>query len=223
MSSTGCAVRSALVVIAGALGISGGSSTADAQRAHPRYGVAAQPAPEPRITTPYPGATVTIDPSWYDRRRIAAPGHRYQRSAPAVVYYYVPVPSGYAYASQAGYGGNVYDTNGRPLYSGFDAPAPSQYAPPIGTPDLSGSPYVAVDGGAMVVDFGNGDRRAIPSCALMASAATPDGQARTVFYQPSAYGVVLRAGQSGRVIGTPSAGARVCYMVDQYGRMVLDY
>ena len=222
MSSTDRAVRSALVVIAGALGIIGASATAVAQRA-PHPGLAAQPADAPRPTTPYPGASVIIDPSWYSRQPVPRPLHRHQQSA-AVVVYYVPVPSGYGYYPQGGYGGGgVYDTNGRPLSSGFDAPAPTPYEYPAGTPDLSGSPYVVIEGGMMVVDFGNGDRRAVASCAALASTGTPDGQPRTLFYRAPVDGLVLRAGQRGRVIGTPTAGARVCYTADTYGRMVLDY
>jgi hypothetical protein len=93
----------------------------------------------------------------------------------------------------------------------------------MSTPDLSGSPYVVVDGGMMVVDFGNADRRAIPSCAALELDGTPDGRPRTIFYRPPEDAVVLRAGQSGRVIGAPTAGARVCYTADAYGRMVLNY
>jgi len=217
------AVRSALVV-AGTVGIFVAPSRALAQRAHPRPGVAAQAPPVSQPTTPYPGATVTIEPGWYNNRRtLPGPLRRHQQSAPVV--YYVPVPSAYAGYSSGGYGGNVYDTNGRPLYMGYyemqASTPPSDF--PIGTPDLSGSPYVVGDGGAMQVDFGNGDRRTLPSCAALESDGTPDGQARTVFYRPPMDGVVLRAGQSGRVIGAPPAGARVCYTVDRYGRMVLDY
>ena len=221
MSITGRAVRSALVVIAGMLGVVGVSSVAGAQRA-PRIGVAAQPvAQPPQMTTPYPGATVTIDPRLYDRRPVPSPARR-QWQAPGI-FYAVPVPSGYPYYPSAGYGGGVYDTNGRPLSGSYDAPTPGQYGYLVGTPDLSGSPYVVIRGGSMVVDFGNGDMRTIPSCALLASDRTPDGQSRTIFYQQSSGGLVLRAGQRGRVIGAPPAGARVCYTVDEYGRMVLDY
>jgi hypothetical protein len=217
------AARVALVIVAGTLVISGASSAAVAQGSRPRVAHAAEPVPVPHATTPYPGATVTIDPRWYRLQQFHAPIRRHQHPSrtPQVVYY--PVPVGYPSYPQGGYGGGVYDTNGRPLYSGFDTPAPSQYDPPIGVPDLSGSPYVVDDGGAMVVDFGNGDRRAVPSCAAVESAATPEGQPRTIFYRPSTGGLVLHAGQSGRVIGQPTAGARVCYTVDQYGRMVLAY
>jgi hypothetical protein len=55
------------------------------------------------------------------------------------------------------------------------------------------------------------------------SASTPDGQPRTLFYRPPAYQLILRAGQRGQVLGRPSAGARVCYKSDAYGRVVLDY
>jgi hypothetical protein len=241
MNTTGRAVRSALVVGAGMLAFFGASSVAIAQRSHPVQVLGPTPVP-PQPTTPYPGATVTIEPGWYGhqmvpspygqqvipsphgRRPMPYPPGRHHPSAPGAVYY-VPVPVAYPYYPQVGYGGGVYDTNGRPLTSGFDAPAPAPapYENPAYTPELSGSPYVVIDGGMMVVDFGNADRRAIAACATVASRATPDGQSRTVFYRPPADGLVLRAGQRGRVIGLPTAGARVCYTVDQYGRMVLDY
>jgi len=39
----------------------------------------------------------------------------------------------------------------------------------------------------------------------------------------AAGGVVLRAGQRGRVVGVPPADAKACYTVDQYGRMAVDW
>jgi hypothetical protein len=247
MSRANRAVRSALVVFAGALGIFGASSSAGAQR----IGYAADPPPPPRPTVPYPGATVTIDPRWYHDQgfpdqRFPSQGRRHQRLplfvAPSVIYYY-QIPSGY--------GGAVYDANGRPLYSGFDAPAPGSYSPapnacalapnacapapspydpapnqywyPPATPDLSGSPYVVLEGGAMLVDFGYRDTRAIPSCGMSGSQLDPDGRPRTVFYTPPADSPILRAGSRGRVLGAPAAGARACYGVDAYGRMELRY
>ncbi|HET9011284.1 MAG TPA: hypothetical protein VFN38_05680 [Gemmatimonadaceae bacterium] len=57
----------------------------------------------------------------------------------------------------------------------------------------------------------------------MEQASTPDGQPRTLFYRPPVYGLVLRQGQRGQVLGRPTAGARVCYTSDAYGRVVLDY
>lgn len=225
MIGTRRAVRSALVV-AGVLGVLAGSFSAGAQRTTPRIGRAGSPPNLRSITPtiPYPGATITIEPGWYGLPSQGS-ARRYHRS-PRVVY--VPVPGGYGSYSQEGYGqgsGTVYDSFGRPLYAGYDemsGGAHANPAAPIGTPDLSGSPYAAVGGGVMVVDFGNNDRRAVPSCAAQTSAQSPDGQARTIFFRPE-YGVVLRAGQRGRVIGTPAAGARVCYTLDQYGRMALDY
>ncbi len=237
-----------MLAVAGAFSIVAAAAPAAAQEARPRIARAAQPAPPPPSATPYPGASVTIDPQWYEYQRTAAqPRYRHPSQPPVV--YYVPVPAGYpnyqsyptypmypAYPSSGHAGGGVYDTNGRPLSSGFDAPvwAPSsQYgqggsgAPgvtsPGYTPDVSGSPYVVIDGGAMVVDFGNGDRRAIASCAALAAERAPDGQARTLFYRPPVDGLVLRAGQRGQVIGRPAAGVRSCYTADAYGRIVLDY
>jgi hypothetical protein len=91
------------------------------------------------------------------------------------------------------------------------------------TPDLSGSPYAVTDEGMMVVDFGSGQRRAFPSCAAQADLRDPDGRPRTVFYQPTDYWMVLRAGQRGRVQGTPAANASACYAIDSVGRVVLRY
>lgn len=232
MVSTGRARHSALVV-AGVIAAAGISPAASAQRSHP-ITVQAVQVETPRATTPYPGATVIIEPGWFTRQQQQQqqPQHQEQgqrrerqHAAPRVVY--VPVPSGYGYYPQAsyypqtGYGGGVYDTNGRPLSSGYESTATAPYLP--STPDLSGSPYVVIGGGAMVVDFGTSDRRVVPSCAAEAAARTPDGQARTVFYAPAADGLILRAGQRGRVIGTPPAGAPACYGADAYGRVVLDY
>jgi hypothetical protein len=119
----------------------------------------------------------------------------------------------------------VCDANGGPVLKDFDTPvlAPDQgQAPPV-VPDLNGSPYVVLEGGAMLVDFRNGDRRAVPSCAKQASEQTPDGKPRTIFYTPPADGLILRAGERGEVLGAPPAGARSCYTLDVYGRVVLAY
>jgi hypothetical protein len=221
MISTRRAVRSALVA-AGALAMLVGSSAAEAQRTTPRIGSAGAPPNLRSITptVPYPGATVTVEPGWY---RQPSPGSARRQYRPGRVVY-VPVPVGYGAQGGYGLGGGVYDSFGRPLYAGYDEMAASRTSPaaPIGTPDLSGSPYAVVGGGVMVVDFGNNDRRAVPACAAESSERTPDGQARTIFYRPG-YGVVLRAGQRGRVLGTPAAGAKACYTLDQYGRMTLEY
>ncbi|HET9011283.1 MAG TPA: hypothetical protein VFN38_05675 [Gemmatimonadaceae bacterium] len=158
MSSTRRAVRSALIV-AGMVSLVGVSS-ALAQRSEKRYGFGAPPAPPSQPTVPYPGATVTIDPRWY-RMQQPQPAHRQQqpRYPQYPTAYYVPAPAYYPSG-----GGTVYDTNGRPLYTGFEA-APSSVNNdfPVATPDLTGSPYVVIEGGTMIVDFGNGDRRAVPS------------------------------------------------------------
>ena len=230
MVSTGRARHSALVV-AGVIAAASHAPIASAQRSHP-ISVQAAPVETPRAPTPYPGATVIIEPGWYTQQQQRGQRRERQHGAARVVY--VPVPSGYGYYPQTGYypqasyypqtgygGGGVYDTNGRPLSSGYESTAPAPYL--ASTPDLSGSPYVVIGGGAMVVDFGTSDRRVVPSCAAEAAARTPDGQARTVFYAPAADGLILRAGQRGRVIGTPPAGAPTCYAADAYGRVVLDY
>jgi hypothetical protein len=219
MSRLSLARRAALVV-AGVVGLWGMPSTASAQRTTPRPALGPRPTPPTPPAVPYPGATVTIDPRWYGQQRFSRQSRRYPQQ-PGSGYYVAPV-----YYPTVGYGGGVYDTNGRPL-SSYDAPAMAPTAPqndfPTATPDLSGSPYVVIDGGTMVVDFGNGDRRAVPSCAAVEQASTPDGQPRTLFYRPPAYALVLRPGQRGQVLGRPAAGARVCYTADAYGRIVLAY
>lgn len=204
-----------------------GSTRADAQRSHPVSVQAGEPAPSSaqRGGTPYPGASVYVEPGWMGPQPpVVLPGPmRRHPGVPQAVYYY-PVPVGYPVYQPVGYGGGgVYDTNGRPLSGGFDSPVVQQHEGPLGTPDLSGAPYVAVEGGAMFVDFGNGDRRTFASCAAAAATSTPDGQSRTVFYRPASGALVLRPGQRGRVLGTPPAGAWSCYQLDQYGRTTLAY
>lgn len=213
--------RSAALAAIAAVGVVAISSPAIAQRTTPRPALGPPPVP-PAPTTPYPGATVTIDPRVYAPRGGVRPGRGHQSQGG---YGQLPV-----YYPMAGYavGGGVYDTNGRPLWSGYDAQpaAPMVSSGEYGggaTPDLSGSPYTVIDGGTMVVDFGNGDRRAVPSCAAAEQAGTPDGQPRTIFYRAPAYALVLRAGQRGQVLGRPTAGARVCYTMDTYGRVALAY
>jgi hypothetical protein len=235
MSSTRRAARSALVVLAAMVAIVAFASVAGAQRNPPRIGRAGQAPPQPTAGVPYPGATVIVQPFSGQQVGGQFPHNQFSRrhdrrgsdgfaSAP-VVY-----PGYGAYGSVSG----VYDTNGRPLYAGYEimqaqaqqqqAPAPGSYNDfPAITPDLSGSPYAVIEGGTMVVDFGNGDRRAVPSCAAVESASTPDGKPRTLFYRPPAYQLILRPGQRGQVFGKPTAGARVCYTNDQYGRVVLAY
>lgn len=219
MSRLSIARRAALVVAA-ALGVGGIASTAAAQRTTPRPALGPRPVP-PAPTSPYPGATVIVDPRVFlgQEPRFRRRGHHNLGAfAQSPVYY----PTG-----GYGGGGGVYDTNGRPLWSGNDAPPAAPMAPPNEyagtTPDLRGSPYSVIEGGTMVVDFGNGDRRAVPSCASVEKASTPDGQPRTVFYRPPAYALVLRAGQRGQVLGRPAAGAKVCYTTDSFGREVLAY
>lgn len=223
--------RHAALTVAAAVAVCGASSTAAAQRTTPRPALGPNPTPA-RPSTPYPGATVYVDQWAYTHQPGVRPirRHRNQNNfgngAQAPIYY--PVE---AYGSAGG----VYDTNGRPLWAGYEAQAQGVTQPmapaapqgdggfPGGTPDLSGSPYTVIEGGTMIVNFGNGDRRAVPSCGAVEKASTPDGQPRTVFYRPPAYTLVLRAGQQGQVLGRPAAGARVCYTMDTYGRTVLSY
>jgi hypothetical protein len=215
------------------------TSTAAAQRRNPVVGRAAA-APAPASSgVPYPGATATVDPRRLppghpvDPRRVppvypvAHPGYR-QHLTPRVtggstVVYYVPVPMAMGYGYYPNAGSSVTDANGRPLTSGFDDAPESQLGYGLGTPDLTGAPYIVGDGGVMRADFGNGDTRTIPACATVAAVRDPDGRPRTIFYSTPADGLVLRAGQQGRVLGAPPAGAAVCYTIDSLGRVVLDY
>ncbi|MDQ6633518.1 MAG: hypothetical protein M3Z10_02045 [Gemmatimonadota bacterium] len=241
MTRTDRAWRAGVVILAAAVGVIGASSGAAAQIR--RQGVqAAQPAaqtPPPRRAAPLPvypsGSGMRIGYAGErNQGAFQAQGqfrqHRLQqRFVPPVVYY--PVPS-YGYGSSYGYGygyaptgcgASVCDVNGNPVMRGFDEPGQNQMLSRATVPDLSGSPYVALEGGVIFVDFGNGDRRNVIACAQQAAAATPDGQPRTIFYTPQADGLILRAGSRGRVIGTPPAGALMCYGLDQYGRVALAY
>ncbi|MDB4879067.1 MAG: hypothetical protein JWL60_513 [Gemmatimonadetes bacterium] len=213
-----CAALAGIIALAAA-------PAADAQRSQPRPGVGA-PDPVPTApTVPYPGANVTFDPRAYTLPRTGT-SHRRAPAQPGTppVVYVIPVPvGGYGDYGSYGYGypppraGGVYDTNGRPMSSiGFEA-GPAASAAPSYTPDLSGSPYLVVEGGAMLVDLASGERRSVPPCAVQ----DPDGRPRTVFFQGGSAGVVLRQGQRGRVQGSPAAGARACYAVDSWGRVVL--
>jgi hypothetical protein len=147
-----------------------------------------------------------------------------QRFLPPVIYYPAPAYGyGYGYAP-TGCGASVCDANGNRVMRSFDDPP--QYQQPMSpamVPDLSGSPYVALQGGVIAVDFGNGDRRNVPACAQQAAASTPDGQPRTIFYTPPYDGLILGAGSRGQLMGTPVAGAPMCYGLDQYGRVALSY
>lgn len=227
MSSTLRAARTALIVAG--LSSLGLVKHADAQRREPRAGVAVEQPPQRRggaPYSPYPGSSVTIDPRDAGDRETAR--HHAGHGMGRVVY--VPADYGYgygyglregAYYPSGSYGG-VTDVNGRPLSAGFDQ-GPASYAAPSYTPDLSGSPYVVIEGGAMLVDLPTGERRSVPSCAAQKAARDPDGRPRTVFYQPADYGVLLRQGQRGRVQGTPPAGAVTCYGIDSLGRIALLY
>jgi hypothetical protein len=216
------ATRSALMLVASAVALVAVASGAAAQRTHPRSGVLVDPRPVPP-TVPYPGTSVTIEPRRTTHRWLMP---RYPVGSntgnPVILY-----PAGYAYPVGA-YGypvsnyGGAYDVNGRPLSIGFDA-GPSAGAVPSYTPDLSGSPYVVIEGGAMMADMPNGERRTFPSCSAQVASRDPDGRPRTVFYAGDVEGVVLREGQRGRVQGTPAAGARACYTIDSVGRVALSY
>jgi hypothetical protein len=219
MSSANREIRVALLAVAAASAIAGAASRSEAQ--HPRAAVAAPPQPM-RVRQPAPAGPIGVAGQAQRLARVGQPGLRHLRHGrhstrivlpPA--YYYPAYPAG-------GYPSIVYDVNGRPLSEFFDEPQPSQNAYPPGIPDLSGSPYLVLDDGAMVVDLGNGDMRTVPSCAALSATRTPDGKSRTIFYTPPAGGV-LRAGTRGRVLGMPPDGAHVCYAWDAYGRAVLSY
>jgi hypothetical protein len=234
MVGTDRATRTAVVIIAGALGVISASLSAGAQIRRQPVAQAAQPTPPQPVPQRRVAPTVVGTGAYGTGPRIgyaAQPPHQgqyrhyrqYQRYLPPVIFY--PVPSygyGYGYAP-TGCGASVCDVNGNPVMRGFDDPAQTQTMSPAMVPDLSGSPYVALEGGVIFVDFGNGDRRNVAACALQTAASTPDGQPRTIFYTPQADGLILRAGSRGRVIGTPPAGASMCYGLDQYGRVALSY
>jgi hypothetical protein len=222
MCSSIRAARSALMLVTGAVALVAVAARAEAQRTHPRSGVLVEPQPV-APTVPYPGASVTIDPR-RTTHRLVLPRYPFGSNTGNTVVLYqagygYPIgPYGYPVGS---YGG-TYDVNGRPLSIGFDA-GPSAGAVPSYTPDLSGSPYVVIEGGAMLADMPNGERRTFPSCAAQSASRDPDGRPRTVFYAGEAEGVVLRDGQRGRVQGTPASGARACYTIDSIGRVALSY
>ena len=222
-------VARATFLFAGALGVVGATSTAGAQVRRQPAAAAAQPAPPP--TRP---SILTRPPYNPNAPRIgygygAAPPQaivrHHLRQSPffpqTVIVYPVPVGVGY-YPS--GCGASVCDVNGAPVLQSFDEQERyRQQQSPATVPDLSGSPYVALDGGAILVDFGDGYRRTIPSCAAQQAAMTPDGQPRTIFYSTPTDGLVLRRGERGNVVGTPVAGVPMCYGLDQYGRVALSY
>ena len=168
----------------------------------------------------YPGAYGTVQP--YSNGYPPSHGGRHGRQQQQGQYHAPGYPAyggGYApvYPEYVRWRRRI-DATGRPLYMLFEGTPQTQTSGPTmeypaSTPDLSGSPYVVIDGGTMIADFGNGDRRAVPACAVVTSASTPDGQPRTLFYRPR-YQLILRTGQRGQVLGRPSAGARVCYRSD---------
>ena len=201
-------------------------ASAQQQGGRPRSGFLRDPDPVPR-TIPYPGASVTFEtrPSTHARVSRVPVG---SGAAGAVVIYAVPVygagSPGYGYGY--GYGergvGGATDVNGRPLSIGFDA-GPAAGAVPSYTPDFSGSPYVVIEHGQMLVDLPSGERRAFHACAEATVGRDPAGRPRTVFYSGAEDGVILREGQRGRVQGTPPSGVTACYTVDSLGRLTLDY
>lgn len=217
----------ATAFLVGSLGVAALSLSAGAQIRHqPSQPAQATPAPTPpprRLAPPPPSAfRPPVRVGYAAEPYHQAPYYQYrqqQRYLPPVVYY--PV-YGYAYVP-SGCGASVCDVNGNPVLRGFDDPMAAQGMSPAMVPDLSGSPYVALDGGVIFVDFGNGDRRNVPACAQQASESTPDGQPRTIFYSAQADGLILRPGSRGRIVGTPPAGAAICYGLDQYGRVALAY
>jgi len=122
-------------------------------------------------------------------------------------------------------GAAVVDVGGGVAQSsyGVTSVGPTAYdgGVPAYTPDFSGTPYVAVDGGDMLVDLLNGERRRVPACAAAAAATDPSGRPRTVFYPQGVDGVVLHEGSRGRVQGAERATATSCYTTDSFGRMTI--
>lgn len=203
MSRLSSLVRAAA---AAAIALSVALPAAGAQRHPPRYGVGVEPVP-PAPVRPHPG--------W--RRDDRVPPRRTLREPAEPRVIYVLPYGGYAQPAVAG---GVTDVNGRPLSVGTQ-PEPGLDAIPSFTPDLSGVPFVGIEGGRMLVDFPNGERRTFASCV----AEDPDGRPRTVFFDggASSGGLVLRVGQRGVVRGQPPAGATACYGYDRYGRITLEY
>ena len=208
--------QSVVLVVAALLAVATPSS-AVAQAGQPATAQPEQPE-RGRPNRPYPGVRMGSS-----ERRMPFQD-RYYPQSPLIVY--VPVPMDHYYGASRSHG-NVYDTNGRPLADQHErAEAYAANATPLFqayTPDLSGSPYVVGEGGAMVIDFGEGRRLTVPSCAATSAAGTPDNQPRTVFYRSPSDGIVFRTGHTGRVRGTPPGGASACYASDAYGRTELRY
>ena len=212
-------------VVAGAIALGSAAPEAGAQRSVPRPAVGTTPPPSRNDQ----GMRPRRDDEWDRQSRPRRP------FSPPVTVVYLPSdgPTGYldpqqsvvAYQQGVYYapGGSVaaYDSYGRLVSSGVGTLVPSSM--PAYTPDLSGSPYVVTGSGVMIVDLPGGERRTVPSCAAVRASHDPDGRARTVFYQPMEYGLVLRDGQRGRVQGTLPSGATACYGIDALGRVALQY
>ena len=205
-----------------------------AQRRVPRMGVAAPPpqSPSPRIGFPTVTGGIVDSRGFVDPRFRSNAGfgnRRVQQRFRGSSIVYVPYPVGGYYDSYNGsYGaGQVYDANGRPLYTpNENPPASAVYSPSASeaygyTPDLTGAPYAISDEGMMVVDFPSGERRAFPACAAQGDLRDPQGRPRTIFYQQSDYWMILKPGQRGRVQGEPAANVKACYAIDSTGRVVL--
>ena len=229
--STSIRFGRAAMLVAGIIALT--ASHAGAQRRVPRMGVAAPPPPPqsslPRIQSAA-GRNGVVDPRFPagDPRfrtndRFNRRGFQHQRGSSIVYVPYAVGGFGYYDGYYSSYApGQVYDANGRPLYTPYEnQPAPAAAVYGGYTPDLTGAPYTVSDEGMMVVDFPNGERRAFPSCAAQGDLRDPQGRPRTIFYQQSDYWMVLRPGQTGRVHGEPAVNAKACYAIDSTGRVVL--
>jgi hypothetical protein len=236
----------AAIIVAGAFAVAGAASVAQAQHTPPRTATGTL---APRSGTPdhgYPGRVDQRErpgPGWdgrYQRNRnpggttviyLPADGDNgYYPQQPGIVYpqggvYSAPgVYSSQVVLGQAVYGpsgngmGLLVDASGRPVAPSYGVVGGAGY-----TPDLSGTPYVVVADGMMLADMPNGEQRSFASCAVQSAQRDPGGKPRTIFYSPSAYGLVLREGQQGRVQGTPPAATKACYGIDQFGRVALLY
>ena len=193
--------------------------SAGAQRHPPRVavGVPSKPLLPSLDAGPYTGVGIprVAPPTAADHRQREHHTTPYDRRGRSVIL----VPSAVVDAN-----GNVVESGygmGTGMSTGVSYPGPVSYDGGISgyTPDFSGTPYVAVEGGDMLVDLANGERRRIPSCAAESAAKDPTGRPRTVFYPQGIDGVVLHEGSRGRVQGVEHATTSSCYTTDSFGRM----
>lgn len=106
------------------------------------------------------------------------------------------------------------------------APAPVQVAQPVYyyySPDgypVNGAPYLALNDGSVLVNFGYGYERVLRPCAPVQSAAQTDPWARDALGQiPDPPGIAaLKAGTRGQATGSaPGRTAQACYRTNGNG------